>query len=204
MSNELPYCPWFVSDILVTVATWPRDRVGAYALALWYQFEHGGIDADNLQTLGLVLHAKSRQDTLKAWDEIRAKFEKRDDGLYWNARLEEVRAEAIREYYAKQARAKAGAAARWGRGNLARSARADATARANGDAQASPQAMPTKTKTSTTPPNPPSAKGGNPRRPTRRSLKTADPFDQRAKTEEFQRLVAGGMDRAEAHRKAFS
>ena len=154
MSNELPYLPFFVSDFLVTVGTWPAERVGAYTLALFYQFEHGGLPVENESEFARILHV-SRPTARRLWAEISYKFHKRADGLWWNQRLEDVRATARRQMEKATTRAQAGAAARWGKG-------------ANG-AQARSQAMlehsssnAIQLKESTTPPQPPSPRGARP------------------------------------------
>lgn len=127
MANELPYCPFFIGDFLVAVTGWPTDRVGAYALALFYQFEKGGIPDDDGERMR-IFHAPSRAVARRLWAEIKEKFYLRD-GKYWNPKMEAVRAEAVRQWQDKQTRARNGAKARWGKG-----------ANATGNAQASAQA----------------------------------------------------------------
>lgn len=123
MPNELPYLPFFVGDFLVTVSTWPVDRVGAYILALFYQFEHGGVPADDDAELARVLHV-SRSQSRRLWAAIqqKGKFHQRADGLWWNQRLEEVRIEARAKVAKASDRGRNGASARWGKGALVQSA----------------------------------------------------------------------------------
>ena len=159
MSNELAYCPFFVADFLVTVASWPADRVGAYALALFYQFEHGGVPADDEEQLALILHS-SRPVARRLWASIRQKFDRRDDGLYWNARMEEVRAEATAQWLKAHERGVKGASARWGKGALAKRARSNAQANAQASLEQSPSnANQIQNKNQVQNPQPPSAKG---------------------------------------------
>jgi len=115
MPNELPYCPLFVGDLMAAVSTWPPDRVGAYMLALLYQWENGGLPADDESELARILHA-SRSVARRLWLEIRSKFVKYTDGLWWNPKMEEVRIEARRQHKAASERGRKGAAKRWGKG----------------------------------------------------------------------------------------
>lgn len=159
MPNELPYLPFFVGDFLVTVSTWPSERVGAYVLALFYQWEHGGLPADDERELARILH-ESRPRTRRLWGEFGHKFQKRMDGLWWHARLEKVRVTAREQVAAASNRGRKGATARWGKG-------------AQADPQAMPEHMPehslsnanqSKIQTKYTPLSPPAAQGGRPRR----------------------------------------
>lgn len=111
--------PTFVGDFLVTVSTWPPDRVGAYWLALCYQWEHGGVPASDERELAGVLHA-SRPVARRLWTEIQQKYRQHADGLWWNPRLEEVRIQARKQNALSSERGKKGAAARWGKGAMTR------------------------------------------------------------------------------------
>lgn len=132
MGNELPYMPLFVSDIIVATVTWPPDRVGAYNLCLWHQWEHGGVPADDHDELALVLHAP-KPKALKLWAQICHKFVQRANGLYQNERLECERDFALSQMEKQSQKGKKGAKARW----------EAARARAQADAQVMPEQMPT-------------------------------------------------------------
>jgi uncharacterized protein YdaU (DUF1376 family) len=115
MPNELAYMPTFISDFLTAVMGWPTDRVGAYWLALCYQWEQGGLPASDERELAQILHA-SRPTARRLWATIAFKFKPDAKGLWWNAKLEKVRVEARRQAAIASARGKSGAAVRWGKG----------------------------------------------------------------------------------------
>ncbi len=209
MANELAYIPFFVSDFLAAVMGWPTDRVGAYALALFYQVENGGLPNDDGE-IGRILHAPSRATGARLWGEIRHKFYRGDDGRWRNARMDEVIAEARRQAAISTNRARAGAAARWGKGANGRHADRMHLAppeQSTGSAEAMPEHCLDDANQiqiqSTTPPNPPSAKGGvrRKRKPTQAQL---DESEQLRKTQEVKRLVhVEGLSRLEAAKRVF-
>lgn len=135
MANELPYVPFFTSDFLIAVLTWPPDRVGAYVLALCYQWEHGGVPADDPQAIAMVLHQPKGAPAL--WQAIASKFIRGGDGLWRNLRLEEHRVGAQQRMVDKHTKAVAAANARWSKRSYSRNAPASATV----DASASPDAL---------------------------------------------------------------
>jgi uncharacterized protein YdaU (DUF1376 family) len=65
-------------------------EVGAYMRCLCYQWECGGVPAEDTVRLARIV-GTSVVETTPLWDVISIKFEKRGDGLYWNRRLESVR-----------------------------------------------------------------------------------------------------------------
>lgn len=197
MSNELPYMPTFIGDFMAAVAGWPPDRVGAYWLALMYQWENGGLPADDARELSAILHTSSRSIARRLWSEIAPKFHKRADGRWWNAKAEAVRIEARRQFATASQRGKKGANARWGKG-----------ANAQSNAQAYAQALPehclsnaNQNQNQVQPPKPP-ASGGRRRR---RRVSAADLRDQEQadRTREVKRLMqVEGLSRTEAAKRA--
>lgn len=111
MGNGLPSLPFFTSDFLTAVAAWPTERVGAYCLALFYQWEHGCVPVGDGIALGLILHA-SPVRARKLWNEIAGKFHVEGDEAR-NVRLEEHRQEVQAMVEASEARGRKGARARW-------------------------------------------------------------------------------------------
>jgi uncharacterized protein YdaU (DUF1376 family) len=111
MGNGLPSLPFFTSDFLVAVAAWPTERVGAYCLALFYQWEHGSLPVDDAAAMALVFHtqpAKAR----KLWAEIAGKFQVQD-GQARNLRLEEHRQEIEARVAQAKDHGRKGARAKW-------------------------------------------------------------------------------------------
>lgn len=127
MGNGLPSLPFFTSDFLIAVATWPTERVGAYCLALFYQWEHGSLPADDASALALILHTTPTR-ARKLWSEIASKFQV-VNGLARNLRLEEHRKEVEAKVAKSSDRGTKGARALWHKRRLS-------------DAQASAQAVP--------------------------------------------------------------
>lgn len=132
MANELPALPFFTSDFLIAVATWPPERVGAYCLALFYQWEHEYVPAHDPKEMALIFHVTSVARAKTLWKEIAQKFDLDSRGRARNIRLEEHRND-VREAAARTSgRGKKGARARWHKERLRK-----AQASAHADAQAS-------------------------------------------------------------------
>lgn len=66
-------------------------EVGAYMRCLCYQWECGGVPADDIVRLARIV-GDTVDATRVLWDVICTKFRKLADGCYWNPRLEAVRA----------------------------------------------------------------------------------------------------------------
>ncbi|MGE3278042.1 MAG: hypothetical protein AB7O67_23265 [Vicinamibacterales bacterium] len=155
MANDLPYIPLFVGDFLIAVASWPPERVGAYWLALLYQWEHGTVPAGDPQDMALVLHTPSVRRARKLWEEIAGKFEMVRPGHFQNRRLEQERAQVYAKQQTDSKRGKAGAEARWGKhrpSNASRNAQASLGHSPGNSTQTQTQDQ--------DPPNPPAGAGG--------------------------------------------
>lgn len=112
MSAKPPSFPFYGQDFQTgTMAFTPAER-GVYVDCLWYQWATGGVPGDDLARLARVMRC-ALTEARRLWPTIATKFEKGDDGLYRNARLEQVRVE--KEAFAKHAadRGAKGARARW-------------------------------------------------------------------------------------------
>ena len=75
------------------------EAVGAYIVLLNYQWDNGGLPDDIEQ---LVALARCSEQTIHR---VLKKFQKLDDGLYWNKRLEDIREEQHAKYLVSKARA---------------------------------------------------------------------------------------------------
>lgn len=111
VGNGLPSLPFFTSDFLTAVAAWPTERVGAYCLALFYQWEHGFVPCDDSTALGFIIHASPAR-ARKLWIEIADKFQV-EHGEARNVRLEEHRIETQAKVNKNKDRSSKGARAMW-------------------------------------------------------------------------------------------
>jgi len=167
MGNDLPYMPLFVGDFLIAVASWPPERVGAYWLALLYQWEHGTVPAGDARDMALILHTPSVPRARKLWEEIAEKFEMVGPGHFANRRLEHERTKVYLRKETDSNRGKAGAEARWG---TRRSSSASRNAQAS-LGHSSGNSTQTQTQDQD-PPNPPAGAGGRLTREERKWAKT--------------------------------
>lgn len=124
MGNGLPSLPLYTSDLLTAVAAWPTERVGAYCLALFYQWEHGHVPVDD-ESLALILHAPKGR-ARKLWRQIAGKFEIEHNQAR-NVRLEEHRKEVEGKVAKSSEHGRKGARAKWHQHRLS-TARVDAPA----------------------------------------------------------------------------
>jgi uncharacterized protein YdaU (DUF1376 family) len=112
---RLPHLPLFVGDFLAATATWSGDERAAYLLLLAVQWSSGPLPAsprEIARILGYDPRAFAR-----LWRRIGVKFQPVPGGLA-NPRLEQHRAKALDIRRANHERAKAAAAARYGRGSV--------------------------------------------------------------------------------------
>lgn len=85
-----PAFPFYVQDYLTgTTVLSPAER-GVYVDCLCYQWEVDGVPGDDVARLARVMRC-TPAEARKLWPAIRDKFERGDDGLYRNARLERER-----------------------------------------------------------------------------------------------------------------
>ena len=112
MATKPPSFPFYGQDFQTgTMAMTPAER-GVYIDCLWYQWANGGVPGDDLGRVARVMRC-TPQEARKLWPAIASKFAKGDDGLYRNARLEQVRANKDAFQEAASKRGSNGAAARW-------------------------------------------------------------------------------------------
>lgn len=81
----------YARDFTSGTAHFSPAEVGAYMRCLCYQWECGGVPADDIVRLARIV-GDSVDATRVLWDVICTKFRKLTDGFYWNPRLESVRA----------------------------------------------------------------------------------------------------------------
>lgn len=87
-----PSFPLYVQDFLTgTMALSPAER-GVYVDCLCYQWEVGGVPGDDFERLARVMRC-TVAEARRMWPVIASKFQRSEDGLYRNARLESVREE---------------------------------------------------------------------------------------------------------------
>lgn len=110
--KRLPYLKWFASDFAGATRGWPFVARALYRELLDAQWDMGGLPADEA-ALRRVAGVDTDEVWSTAWPVVRPKFERCDDGLLRNPRLEQER-ELAAASVAKRAEAgKKGAAARW-------------------------------------------------------------------------------------------
>lgn len=100
-----PSFPFYVSDYLVGTTALSSSERGCYIDCLCYQWEVGGIPADDPMVLARVMRVMPAE-ARRSWPAIAPKFEKRDDGLYYNARLEAEREKKEAWYQSRRENAK--------------------------------------------------------------------------------------------------
>lgn len=81
--NKPPAFQFYVSDFLTGTAHFRPEEVGSYIRLLCFQWEHGGIDEQDMDIVGGLAQEKLSR--------VKKKFEKGEDGLLRNKRLEETR-----------------------------------------------------------------------------------------------------------------
>lgn len=97
-----PSFPFYVGDYLTgTMSMKPAER-GVYVDCLCYQWEVDGVPGDDPDRLAQVMRC-SPADARKFWTVVRRKFERGDDGLYRNARLERERESKKKWHETRQA-----------------------------------------------------------------------------------------------------
>lgn len=109
--TKSPAFQFYAMDFMNGVKYYTLPERGAYISLLCEQWDAGGV-SDKPQDLA-KLFGCSKREAEKVWAKVGQKFERGEDGLYRNARLERTRAGQA-EYREGKARAgKAGAEKRW-------------------------------------------------------------------------------------------
>jgi uncharacterized protein YdaU (DUF1376 family) len=178
-----PAFQFYAADFMYGCRTLTLEERGAYITLLCHQWDKGSVPGDDLKTLALVL-GTSGFSARKLWLKIADKFPRLSHG-FANRRLELERV--------KQARFRRKMAQNGKKGG-----------RPPKKPQVMNRLLKTKAEKSSLsssseyvhPPNPP-------QRGARRMAK-ADPWQQQEKMAEMQRLMADGLSRLEAERKAFN
>jgi len=91
--------PFYQKKFTSATQLYNAEAIGAYIVLLNYQWDNGGLPDDIQELMSL---AKCSEPTII---KVLKKFTKREDGLYWNKRLEDVREEQYRKYLVSKARA---------------------------------------------------------------------------------------------------
>lgn len=97
-----PSFPLYVQDYLTgTMSLTPAER-GVYVDCLCYQWEVAGVPGDDPSRLALVMRT-SPAEARKLWAVVKTKFERCEDGLYRNTRLERERVAKKKWHETRQA-----------------------------------------------------------------------------------------------------
>ncbi|HJS88583.1 MAG TPA: hypothetical protein VJ738_01300 [Steroidobacteraceae bacterium] len=122
MNDPIPHfamMPWFPRDFASSTLLWPLIARGAYRELLDLQWNlssvtQAGLLPDDPEALRNAIRATPAEWKV-AWPFVEPKFPVITGGRQ-NARLEQHRQRAVRDYLARQRGAKATNAKRWGRG----------------------------------------------------------------------------------------
>lgn len=106
-----PSFPFYPADWLLGTLTFSLAEDGAYLRLVMHQWNAGSVPGDDLRAVASILRVSER-DARAVWATVSAKFERGDDGLWRNARVERQRAEKVRYHAAQSANGQASAAAR--------------------------------------------------------------------------------------------
>lgn len=117
--GDAPAFQFYPSDWLTGTLTFSCAEDGAYLRCVMHQWATGSIPGDDLVALARVMRVTTAE-AKKLWTVVGAKFERGDDGLWRNARVEEERRKQA-DY--RQAKADAGR-----RGGLAKAKQTPSTA----------------------------------------------------------------------------
>ena len=107
------FMPLWIGDYLADTMHLSRDQHGGYMLLIMAYWRRGKPLSDDNEALASVTRS-----TLKEWKKLRpilAQFFTIEDGVWKHGRIEEELQKAAENYASKVERAKAGAAARWGK-----------------------------------------------------------------------------------------
>lgn len=102
------YFPLYHKDLRDAFQGMNAATRGAYISLLIEQWHKKTIPYDDVEALAPIMGATSIAEARKAWERLRAKFRRTEDGLYQNPRLEEVRARVEREIETARANGKLG------------------------------------------------------------------------------------------------
>lgn len=101
MASKPPSFPFYGQDYQTGTMTMTPAERGAYVDCLWHQWAAGGVPADDMTRLAGAMRC-SVSMARKLWPALASKFERGDDGLWRNPRLEKVRAEKQRYHDAQK------------------------------------------------------------------------------------------------------
>ena len=107
------FMPLWIGDYLADTMRLTRDQHGGYLLLIMDYWRSGEAPPDDDEVLSTI--TKSTPSEWKKLRPILAKFFTVEDGLWKHGRIEKEMQKAAENYAAKVERAKAGAAARWGK-----------------------------------------------------------------------------------------
>lgn len=108
-----PSFPFYPGDYLLGTLSFTLAEDGAYLRCLMHQWSSGeGVPGDDVPTLARILRVPPAE-ARKIWESIGYKFERGEDGLYRNARLEKQRDEKRQFHESAAKRGKQGASKRW-------------------------------------------------------------------------------------------
>lgn len=114
MSNRPDsFMPLFIGDYLADTMRLTRDQHGGYLLLIMDYWRSGEAPPDDDDILATI--TKSTPSEWKKLRAVLAKFFTIEDGLWKHKRIEIEMQKAAENYASKVERAKAGAAARWGK-----------------------------------------------------------------------------------------
>lgn len=89
-SSKSPAFSFYAKEWLAATLSWALDARGAYATLMAYQWDAGSVPGDNHVALGRILGVSTTKAKL-VWAVISSKFERGEDGLWRNQRLEQER-----------------------------------------------------------------------------------------------------------------
>lgn len=89
-SSKSPAFSFYAKEWLAATLSWALDARGAYATLLAYQWDAGSVPGGDMAALGRVLGVSTPKARL-VWAVVASKFERGDDGLWRNVRLEQER-----------------------------------------------------------------------------------------------------------------
>jgi uncharacterized protein YdaU (DUF1376 family) len=104
--DKLPWFSFYVSDWLVGTVRLNATERGIYIDLLANQWDIGGLPGDDLPALARLARCDFAEMEA-AWPKVSTKFERGDDGLWRNVRLEDERASASASVASKRAGGKA-------------------------------------------------------------------------------------------------
>lgn len=111
--DQLPWYPYYPSDFEEGTSDMSLSEVGAYQRLLNVQWAKKGIPGDNISKLASVLRC-TRSSAKSVWNTLREKFNRGQDGLWRNERLERIRAKQEQRQHANRHNGLRGSERRWG------------------------------------------------------------------------------------------